>query len=118
MASSWSLTLTPALTEKLIKADERKLKHILFNLLSNAVKFTSEGGAVRIRAENDREFFRIAVADTGIGIRREELDRIWGEMALAEEKKARLVSLEAQAVLEKGRLDREEFIATVRRNTG
>lgn len=87
MASSWSLTLTPALTEKLIKADERKLKHILFNLLSNAVKFTSEGGAVRIRAENDREFFRIAVADTGIGIRREELGRIWGEMALAEEKK-------------------------------
>jgi signal transduction histidine kinase len=34
-----------------IRADERKLKQILYNLLSNAVKFSQEGGEIRLSAE-------------------------------------------------------------------
>jgi signal transduction histidine kinase/CheY-like chemotaxis protein len=60
--------------------DAEKLKQVLYNLLSNAIKFTLEGGkvVVRTRAEGaDR--FRIEVQDTGIGIRPEDLPRLFAE---------------------------------------
>jgi signal transduction histidine kinase len=71
------LDLDPAVAEELVEADERKIKQILFNLLSNAVKFTPDGGAVRVRAERDGDFFKIIVADTGIGIKPEDIDRLF-----------------------------------------
>ena len=66
-----------------IFADEAKLKQILYNLLSNAIKFTGEGGRVTVTATPCREgpepFLQIAVADTGIGIRPEDQQRIFNE---------------------------------------
>ena len=57
-----------------IVADERKLKQILLNLLSNAIKFTPENGRVEISASYDAAGeFRMAVADTGIGMKDEDL---------------------------------------------
>jgi signal transduction histidine kinase/DNA-binding response OmpR family regulator len=65
-------------------ADESKFKQILYNLLSNAIKFTPEGGDVNISArlatiEEGRQVMRIAVADTGIGIRAQDQPRIFDE---------------------------------------
>lgn len=88
-----------------IKADERKLKQILFNLLSNAVKFTPDRGAVtlsirHLSSENGHwltgegdmvflseipenkhlpknDFIEISVQDNGIGLRVEDLKRIF-----------------------------------------
>ncbi|MDD2734136.1 MAG: ATP-binding protein [Desulfuromonadaceae bacterium] len=62
-----------------ITADQRKLKQIMFNLLSNAVKFTSAGGAVDVSAERERdgEVIEITVADTGIGIRTENIPKLF-----------------------------------------
>lgn len=73
-----------------IDADERKFKQILFNLLSNAVKFTPEGGDVRVRArvvqkpgpgtgdgQESAPFAEISVADTGIGIKPEDMDKLF-----------------------------------------
>ncbi len=71
------LDLDPSLTADTVEADERKLKQILFNLLSNAVKFTPDGGAVRVRAERDGEFLKIMVADTGIGIKPEDIGKLF-----------------------------------------
>jgi signal transduction histidine kinase len=46
---------------EMIRADERKLKQILYNLLSNAVKFTPDGGTVRLEAKTISDFgFRIS----------------------------------------------------------
>ncbi len=59
-----------------IIADERKLKQILYNLLSNAVKFTPDGGNVRLAARLTDQI-EITVADTGIGIRQEDMERIF-----------------------------------------
>ena len=61
-----------------ITADQRKLKQIMFNLLSNAVKFTPAGGTCRReRADRRSDFIEIAVADTGIGIREEDIPKLF-----------------------------------------
>ncbi|OGU16847.1 MAG: hypothetical protein A2076_00350 [Geobacteraceae bacterium GWC2_53_11] len=60
-----------------IVADQRKLKQIMFNLLSNAVKFTPAGGTVNVSAKKDGDFIEITVADTGIGIREEDIPKLF-----------------------------------------
>ncbi|HEV3459524.1 MAG TPA: PAS domain S-box protein [Thermoanaerobaculia bacterium] len=60
--------------------DPAKLKQVLYNYLSNALKFTPEDGSVVLRvAPEGEEDFRIEVADTGIGIRPEDLGRLFVE---------------------------------------
>lgn len=72
----------------LISADQIRFKQILFNLLSNAVKFTDRGGVtVSCAIEGDR--LHVAVADTGIGIRPEDLSRIFVEFSQVDASHAR-----------------------------
>ncbi len=61
----------------LVRADRSKIKQIMYNLLSNAVKFTPPGGRVTLRAATAGALLEIAVADTGIGIRVEDQERIF-----------------------------------------
>ena len=60
-----------------IMADQRKLKQILFNLVSNAVKFTPELGTIDITAVRDGEFIEFTVADSGIGIKEEDIPKLF-----------------------------------------
>jgi signal transduction histidine kinase len=63
-----------------VSADSRLLKQILYNLVSNAIKFTPEGGSVLVSAAAlDGERFRIRVEDSGIGIKPEDLPRLFLE---------------------------------------
>jgi signal transduction histidine kinase/HAMP domain-containing protein len=58
----------------LVRADERRLKQIVLNLLSNAVKFTPAGGRIVITASTRHSGEPIiAVSDTGIGMRPEDV---------------------------------------------
>lgn len=57
-------------------ADRRAIQQILINLLSNAVKFTPQGGRVTLTAARDARRVTLTVADTGIGISADDLDRI------------------------------------------
>ena len=63
-----------------IVADSRMLKQILYNYLSNALKFTPDEGkvVVRIRPE-DKGQFRIEVEDSGIGIKADDIARLFVE---------------------------------------
>ncbi len=58
-----------------MRGDQRKVKQIIINLLSNAVKFTPPEGRVVVSTGIDADGgFRIAVADTGIGMAREQIE--------------------------------------------
>jgi len=100
-----------------IKADERKMKQIMYNLLSNAVKFTPKYGSVKLSAchlsfdkgrwkRSDRsevslpmnddqgamihgDLVLISVADSGIGIRQKDLERIFKPFEQVECSKSR-----------------------------
>jgi signal transduction histidine kinase len=58
-------------------ADERRLKQALFNLISNALKFTPPGGTVTLAARRTAERIALIVADTGVGVPREDQARIF-----------------------------------------
>jgi signal transduction histidine kinase len=59
-------------------ADERKLKQVIYNLLSNAVKFTPMGGTVHLEARGlNGQGVEITVRDSGIGLKEEDLKRIF-----------------------------------------
>jgi two-component system phosphate regulon sensor histidine kinase PhoR len=64
-----------------VEADEDRLRQILINLISNGINYTPNGGAVRVRAETvhsgDEERIRLTVTDTGIGIPKQDLPRIF-----------------------------------------
>ena len=79
---SLDLQMEPG-TEMEIEGDERKLKQILFNLLSNAVKFTLAGGSVLVRAKaiSGAQEIEIAIEDTGIGIKPEDIPKLFKEFA-------------------------------------
>jgi signal transduction histidine kinase len=66
-----------------IRADERKIRQVVFNLLSNAVKFTPSGGRVEVSAVRHDAVVEIAVADTGIGIAPADQERIFEEFQQA-----------------------------------
>jgi signal transduction histidine kinase len=59
-----------------ITADRTKVKQVLLNLLSNAVKFTP-GGRVVVRARLEPAQVHMTVSDTGFGIRKADLSRLF-----------------------------------------
>ncbi len=59
-----------------ICADRRAVQQIIINLLSNAIKFTPRGGRIVLDARRRGAWLRISVADTGIGIAEDDLQRI------------------------------------------
>ena len=68
--------------DEFVEGDSLRLNQILTNLLSNAFKFTSKGGRVvlavsELKHEEDTVLLRFSVKDTGIGIKEENLEKIF-----------------------------------------
>ena len=59
-----------------VDADRRAIKQIVLNLVSNALKFTPRGGAVTVTAQGFDGVFELVVADTGVGISKDDLERL------------------------------------------
>ena len=64
-----------------VNGDPLRLRQIFWNVLKNAVKFTPPDGIVRVNASNADSHVIIKVTDTGIGIKPEELSRLFNPFA-------------------------------------
>ena len=74
-----------------IHADQMRLRQTLLNLMSNANKFTEKGTvtiAARQKQENGRDWVTLSVADTGIGMTPEQMDKLFQEFSQASSKTA------------------------------
>ncbi len=60
-----------------IEADEVHLTNIIYNLLDNANKYSPESPDITIRTENEEGFLKITIADKGIGMNKEQLNKIF-----------------------------------------
>ena len=58
-------------------ADSNMLNTVFRNLLSNAIKFTPKKGTVKISAQDTGKFIEITVADTGVGIKKRDIDKLF-----------------------------------------
>ncbi|MFR2030509.1 MAG: sensor histidine kinase [Collinsella sp.] len=64
--------------DDVVEADPDMITQCVINLLSNAMRYTPEGGWVVVSVLSDRKHVDIAVSDTGIGIAKDDLSRIFG----------------------------------------
>ena len=58
-------------------ADSPRITQVLINLIHNAIKFTPPGGKIQLSARKDSEFIIFSVTDTGVGIPKNDLARIF-----------------------------------------
>ena len=61
----------------LIIADPLKLRQILFNIVNNALKFTPDGGKIEVGIQENKKEYVFYVSDTGIGISKDDMDRLF-----------------------------------------
>lgn len=86
-----SVAFAPGLPARFV-ADEARVRQIVLNLVSNAIKFT-DTGSVTVRVEpaagigsnNETMTVALIVTDTGIGLKAEDISRIFGEFEQAED---------------------------------
>ncbi len=71
----------------MLYGDDIRLKEVLVNLLSNAVKYTHEGSIIlEVRCVDNNGIF-FSVKDTGIGIKEDDMDRLFGAFDRIEEER-------------------------------
>ena len=84
VADSKGVTLNAAQTagadHVVVTGDRIRLEQVAANLMDNAVKYTPAGGRVDVEVRRDGGFVRLSVHDTGVGIRADELPRIWDRL--------------------------------------
>jgi PAS domain S-box-containing protein len=75
---SRGLSLTVSLPPRLpwVKADKARITQVLNNLISNAYKYTFSGG-ITVSAIPDGEYLEVTVSDTGVGISKEDLKKLF-----------------------------------------
>lgn len=92
-AESKGLTLTASVAPEVARdriGDELRVRQILTNLLGNAVKFTNSGGVrVEVGSGPSRDVVVIAVNDSGIGMTRAEIDRLFTPFSQADDSVSR-----------------------------
>ena len=73
---------------KFIRADRSKLEQALINLVDNAIKYTEKGG-ISIMVAKEEENIKIEISDTGIGISKEHISRIFERFYVVDRSRSR-----------------------------
>lgn len=71
------LRLVMAEAPLVIQVDAQRIEQVLGNLLSNAIKFTPPGGCITLRVFREADVLRFEVADSGEGISKEDLPKLF-----------------------------------------
>jgi len=77
IANGISLRMAEEVDAFIVQSDRKWLAYMLDQLLSNSLKYTDEGGSIAIAFEEDDAEKRCIVSDTGIGIRAEDVGRVF-----------------------------------------
>ncbi|CVI72518.1 Sensor histidine kinase YycG [Clostridiales bacterium CHKCI001] len=77
MAKNMNITIKIDCKPVCIYANLHQIQELLNNLIGNAIKYNHPGGMVKIKMEEYQKKLYISVADTGVGIPKESLDRIF-----------------------------------------
>ncbi len=73
--------------EILVWADQLRLYEVFQNIISNSVKYTPKsGGVIRLKAEKINDETKVIIKDTGVGMTREQVKRIFDEFYKADQK--------------------------------
>ena len=59
--------------------DKSLIERVFINLINNAIKFTGSGGEIKISCKEDADWAIISVADTGCGIKKDHLEKVFQE---------------------------------------
>lgn len=70
-----------------INTDPNRLKQVLINLLTNATKYNKENGSIDITISKEDDYYQISVKDTGIGIKEEDMDKLFKKFSRIQDKK-------------------------------
>ncbi len=60
-----------------LKADRQEMEIVVNNLVSNAIKYNKQGGRVDINLRKDNGHIQLSVEDTGIGMKKEDIDKLF-----------------------------------------
>ena len=63
----------------LVMIDVNQIERVFINIISNAIKFTLPSGKITVRATHDRKEILVSIADNGIGIKDEDLPKLFNE---------------------------------------
>lgn len=65
------------LTHVYITADKDRITQVMNNILTNAIKYSQEGASITVSIDESEKYYKIIVKDTGMGIQKEDLSRIF-----------------------------------------
>ncbi len=80
---------------KMLNGDEIRIKQVMTNILTNAAKYTDKGSITfklsrkSVDTDNNRVVLRFSVTDTGIGIKAEDMEKLFAKFERIDEKKNR-----------------------------
>lgn len=85
----YKLNVSPDIPSMLF-GDEIRVRQVMLNLINNAIKYTVEGNvSIIVSYDKTEEMLRLTVSDTGIGIKEEDMERLFGSFQRLEEDRNR-----------------------------
>ena len=61
----------------MVRADQKKIRQVIYNLINNAINYTGKDKIVRIHVKRQKDSYLVEIIDTGKGIKEEEMPYIW-----------------------------------------
>ncbi len=83
-----SISLDSDVPNLVLNIDPHRIEQVFFNLIENAIKYTDQG-SVKVSIKKNKESVIMIVKDTGIGIPKDELSKVWDRFYRVEKSRAR-----------------------------